>query len=111
MVFTIGTSKDAFRFEVVNKELGKQLATQSWSDGVDAERAFKIFEEPIYNKPTEPELLLRLLKQEPVIGTYGVVVESPQVEDPEYKSKSHRYRIHISMYSRDHDEWKRSVKH
>ena len=54
MVFIIGKTKDAARFEVVKEELGKHFATQSWSDAVDAARAFEILEEPIYNKPTEP---------------------------------------------------------
>ena len=97
MVFTIGKTKDAAWFEFVKEELGKHFATQSWSDAADAARAFEILEEPIYNKPTEPELPLRLLKQETVIGTDGVAVEPPPVEDPEYKIKSQRYRMLLSM--------------
>ena len=46
-----------------------------------------------------------------MIGTDGVAVEPPPVEDPEYKSKSQRYRMLIRMYSCDHNEWKLSVKH
>ena len=58
LVFTIGKTKDAARFEVVKEELGKHFATQSWSDAVDAAWAFEILEEPIYNKKTKPKLPL-----------------------------------------------------
>ena len=111
ILFTIGKTKDAARFEVVKEELGKHFATQFWSDAADAARAFEILEEPIYNEPTEPELPLHLLKQESVTGTDGVVVEPSPVEYPEYESKSQRYRMLISLYSCDHDEWRCSVKH
>ena len=72
MVFTIGKTKDAARFEVVKEELGKHLATQSWSDAADAARAFGVLKEPIYNKLTESELPLRLLKQE-AKESYGTI--------------------------------------
>ena len=111
MVFTIGKTKDAARFEVVKKELGKHFATQSWSDAADAVQGFEILEEPKYKEPTEPELPLHLLKKETVVDNNGVVVDSPLVEDPEFKSKSQRYTMLIHMYSCDHDKWKRSVKH
>ena len=39
-IFTIGTTADAAKFEVVKEELGKHFATQSWSDGVDASMSF-----------------------------------------------------------------------
>ena len=99
MVITIGKTKDAARFEVVKEELGKHFATQSWSDAADAVRAFEIFEEPIYNKLTELELPLRLLKQEPVTGADGVAVEPPPVEDLEYESKSQRYNANQHVFS------------
>ena len=35
-VFKIGSTKDAAKFELVKKELGKHFATQSWIDGADA---------------------------------------------------------------------------
>ena len=95
MVFTIGKTKYAAIFKVVKKELGKHFATQSWSDATDAARAFKILEEPIYNDPTESELPLRLLKQESVTGTDDIVAEPSPAEDPEYESKSQRYRTLI----------------
>ena len=53
-IFTIGTTADAAKFEVVKEELGKHFATQSWSDGVDATMAFKTLTEPSYDEPEEP---------------------------------------------------------
>ena len=50
MVFKIGKTKDADRFEVVKEELGKHFATQSWSDASDAARAFEILIEPVYTE-------------------------------------------------------------
>ena len=41
-IFTIGTTADAAKFEVVKEELSKHFATQSWSDGIDAAMAFDI---------------------------------------------------------------------
>ena len=111
MISTIGKTKDAVRFAVVKEELDKHFATQSWSDTADAARAFEIIEEPVYMEPTGPELPLRLLKKETVADDNGVEVDSPPVEDPEYESKSQRYRMLINIYSRDHDEWKRTVRH
>ena len=35
-VFTIDSTKDAAKFELLKKELGNHFATQSWSDGSDA---------------------------------------------------------------------------
>ena len=40
-VFTIGSTKDADKFELEKEQLGKQFATQSWSDGADAAMAFE----------------------------------------------------------------------
>ena len=53
-IFTIGTTADAAKFEVVKKELGKHFTTQSWSDGVDAVMAFDTLIEPSYHEPEEP---------------------------------------------------------
>ena len=50
-IFTIGTTADAAKFEVVKEELGKHFATQSWSDGVDAVMAFDTLTEPSYHEP------------------------------------------------------------
>ena len=54
-IFTIGTTADAAKFEVVKEELGKHFATQSWNDGVDADVAFDKLIEPSYDEPEEPE--------------------------------------------------------
>ena len=54
-IFTIGTTVDAAKFEVVKEELGKYFATQSWSDGVDAAMSFDTLTEPSYHEPEEPE--------------------------------------------------------
>ena len=45
-IFTIGTTADAAKFEVVKEDLGKHFATQSWNDGVDAVVAFDTLIEP-----------------------------------------------------------------
>ena len=47
-IFTIGTTADAAKFEIVKEELGKHFATQSWNDGVDAAQAFDKLIEPSY---------------------------------------------------------------
>ena len=52
-VFTIGSTKDADKFELVKEELGKHFAAQSWSDGADAEMAFETLSDPIYDEPSE----------------------------------------------------------
>ena len=94
-IFTIGTTADAAKFEVVKKELGKHFATQSWSDGVDAAMAFDTLTEPSYHEPEEPEFPLRMMD--------GVGDE--KVEDPEYEAKLMRYRIHAQKYARCDDEY------
>ena len=76
-IFTIGTTVDAAKFEVVKGELGKHFATQSWSDGVDAVITFETLTEPSYHEPEEPEFPLRMMD--------GVGDE--RVEDPEYEAK------------------------
>ena len=38
-VFMIGSTLDAAKSETVKEELGKHLATQSWSDGANAKMA------------------------------------------------------------------------
>ena len=60
-IFTIGTTVDAAKFEVVKEELGKHFATQSWSDGVDAAIAFDTLTELSYHEPEEPEFSLRMM--------------------------------------------------
>eukprot|EP00957_Ditylum_brightwellii_P172874 13160808-Ditylum_brightwellii.AAC.1 len=46
-IFTVGTSADAAKFEIVNEELGKHFATQPWNDGANAAIAFETLTEPI----------------------------------------------------------------
>ena len=53
-VFTIGSTKDAAKFELVKEGLGKHFATQSWSYGADAAMAFETLTEPMYDEPAEP---------------------------------------------------------
>ena len=53
-VFTIGSTNDAAKFELVKEELGKHFSTQSWSDGADAAMAFETLTEPMYDEPAEP---------------------------------------------------------
>ena len=54
-IFTMDTTADTAKFEVVKEELGKHFATQSWSDGVDAAIAFGTLTEPSYDEPEELE--------------------------------------------------------
>ena len=82
----------------MKEELGKHFATESWSDMADAAQACEVPEEPNYDEPTKPELPLHLLKNETLDR-----VEKDSVEDPEYKSKSQRYRMLINLYSSDHN--------
>ena len=53
-IFTIGTTADAAKFEVVKEELGKHFATQSWSDEADTVMVFETLTEPSYDEPEEP---------------------------------------------------------
>ena len=79
-VFTIGSTKDAAKFELVKEELGKHFATQSLSDGADASMAFETLTEPMYYELAEPVIPERF---------YSYIYKS--VEDPDYKIKSLRY--------------------
>ena len=81
-VFTIGSMKDAAKFELVKEELGKHFATQYWSDGADAAMTFETLTEPMYDEPAEP-----------VIPEWFYNDKYKSVEDPEFKSKSLRYCI------------------
>ena len=77
-IFTIGTTADAAKCEVVKEELGKHFATQSLRDGVDAAMAFDTLteQEPSYDEPEEPEFPLKMMN-----------VDDKKVEDPEYEVK------------------------
>ena len=61
-IFTVGTTADAAKFEMVKEELGKHFTTQPWSDGADAPMAFETLTEPSYLEPREPDIpVLNLL--------------------------------------------------
>ena len=99
-IFTIGTTVDAAKFEVVKEELGKHFATTSWNDGVDAAVAFDTLIEPLYDEPEEPDFPLKMM----------VDADGKSKEDPEYKAKLMRYRILVTKYSRCDDEYNKLVK-
>ena len=71
-VFTIGSTKDAAKSELVKEELGKHFATQSWSDGAGAAMEFQTLTEPMYDEPAEP-----------VIPERFYSYKDNSVEDPE----------------------------
>ena len=60
-IFTISTTADAAKFEVVKEELGKIFATQPWSDGADTTMAFESLTELSYDEPEEPDLPLKMM--------------------------------------------------
>ena len=99
-IFTVGTTADAAKFEMVKDELGKHFATQPWSDGANAAIAFKTLTEPLYLEPQEPDIPAKF-----VIGA-----DDKSKEDPEYEVKLLRYKMQISKYGRDLDEWSKNVK-
>ena len=98
-VFTIGSTKDAAKFELVKEELGKHFAIQSWSDVADAAMAFETLTEPMYDEPTEPVIPERFYKY-----------KDNSVEDPEYEIKFLRYRMKLSIYTRNHEDFSKNVK-
>ena len=55
-IFTVGTTADAAKFEMVKDELDKHFATRPWSDGADAAMAFETLTEPLYLEPREPDI-------------------------------------------------------
>ena len=89
-IFTIGTTADAAKFEVVKEELGKHFATQPWSDGANAAMVFESLREPSYDEPEEPDFPLNMMDG----------VSDQKVEDPENEVKSIRYRMHATKYAR-----------
>ena len=76
-IFTIGTTVDTAKFEVVKEELGKHFATQPWSDGANAVIAIDTLTEPSYHEPKEPEFPLKMMDG----------VGDQKLEDPEYEVK------------------------
>ena len=40
-IFTVGTTADAAKFEMVKEELRKHFVTQPWSDGANAAMVFE----------------------------------------------------------------------
>ena len=99
-VFTIRSALDAAKFETVKEELGKHFATQSWSDGADAVTEFETLTQPVYNELADPDIPKR----------YIAADGGKSEEDPAYEVKLIRYKMQISKYARDHDEWTKSVK-
>ena len=99
-IFTIGTTADAAKFEVVKEELGKHFATQPLSDGANTVMAFETLTEPSYHEPEEPEFPLKMMD--------GVGDE--KVEDPEYEAKLMRYMILCSKYACRDNECSKFVK-
>eukprot|EP00957_Ditylum_brightwellii_P160955 12254899-Ditylum_brightwellii.AAC.1 len=47
-IFTVGTTAEAAKFEIVKEELVKHFVTQPWSDGANAAMAFETLTEPTY---------------------------------------------------------------
>ena len=47
--FTIASTKDAAKFELIKEELGKHFANQSWSDGANDAMTFDTLTEPMYD--------------------------------------------------------------
>eukprot|EP00957_Ditylum_brightwellii_P132008 10065447-Ditylum_brightwellii.AAC.1 len=74
-VFTVGTTADAAKFEVVKDELGKHFVPQPWSDGANAVMAFETLTEPTYLEPQEPDIPVKF-----IVNTDGA-----STQDPEYK--------------------------
>ena len=99
-VFTIGSALYAAKFETVKEKLGKHFATQSWSEGEDAAAAFETLTQPVYDEPEEPDI------PERYIAADGGKSE----EDLAYEVKLMIYKMQISKYARNHDEWTKSVK-
>ena len=95
--FSIGSTLDAAKFEMVKEELGKHFATQSWSDGADAAAAFETLTQPSYDEPEEPDIPERFIS-----GTSDA--------DPAYEVNLMRYKMQISKYARNHDKWTKNVK-
>ena len=99
-IFTIGTTADAAKFEVVKEELGKHFATQPWSDGADAVMAFESLTEPSYDEPEEPDFPLKMVDY----------IGDKKVEDHEYELKLIWNRIHAIKYARCDNEYPQNVK-
>eukprot|EP00957_Ditylum_brightwellii_P107845 8226877-Ditylum_brightwellii.AAC.1 len=74
-IFTVGTTADAAKFEIVKEELGKHFATQLWSDGADAMVAFETLTKPTYLEPQEPDIPVKFIADADDVST----------QDPEYK--------------------------
>ena len=93
--FTVGTTADAAKFEMVKEELGKHFTTQPWSDGVNAAMSFETLIEPSYLEPREPDIPIKFIGGKDDVSTVG----------PEYEVKLMRYKMQISKYGRELDEW------
>ena len=81
-VFRIGSTKHAAKFELVKEELGKNFATQSWSDGSNVAMKFETLTEPMYDELAEPVIPKRFYNY-----------KYKYVEYPEYERKSLSYHM------------------
>ena len=61
--------------------------------------AFETLTEPIYDELAEP-----------VIPEQFYSYKDKSVEEPDYESKSLRYRMQLRIYTSNHDEWSKNVK-
>jgi hypothetical protein len=82
-IFTVGTTADAAKFEIVKEELGKHFATQPWSNGADAAMAFETLTEPTYLEPWEPDIPAKFI----------VNADDVSTQDPKYEVKLMRYKM------------------
>ena len=100
-VFTVGSTMDAARFEVVKKELDKHFATQPWSDGANVTMALYTLTEPLYNEPEELDIPERFIT---------TTVGGESTEDPAYEVTLMRHKMQISKYACSHNEWSKNKK-
>ena len=98
-IFTVGTTADAAKFEMVKEELGKYFVTQPWSDGADVAMAFETLTEPSYLEPRELDIPVKF-----ILGADDV-----STQDPEYKVKLMRYKMQISKHGRELDKWSKKL--
>ena len=62
-IFTVGTTADTAKFEMVKEELGKHFATQPWSDGADVAMVFETLTEPLHleQRPQELDIPIKII--------------------------------------------------
>ena len=67
-IFTIGTTADAAKFEMVKEELSKHFATQPWSDRADAIIVLDTLTEPLYLEPREADISTKFIIRESTVS-------------------------------------------